>query len=112
MGGPAVGVAGTGGIVHANLIDPGIGPVQQAEAVTPGLHLEIRPGPAVDHDDIAEKLRVPEGVDGGVRGRPIQPARVAIRKEPLAVSVELPVLKGDLDFLGSGGEIGRVSRAG
>ena len=72
--------------------------VEEAEAVSPPLHIEVRPGVAVDHDHVAEELRVPDGRDVGARdvrtGVPVE-EEARVRIEQRAVRVEGAVLDGD-----------------
>ena len=90
-----------GNLVEVDDEEPGLAPVEQAEAVAALLDGQERPGVAVDHDHVAEELRVPDRRDVGVgdvwAGDAVE-ERPGVGVEERPVGVERPVLDGDGDL--------------
>ena len=97
--------------------EPRVAAVQQAESVDRRRHLEFGPGHTVDHHDVEEGLRVPDGRDVGaglvevdVETGPVLPGTDGVcpsqpleegpvgRVEQRTVSVEGAVLDDDGDL--------------
>ena len=82
------------GVAQREVIEAGIGAVHEAEAVLPGLDVQIGPGLAVHQDRIADELGDPEGMHRRVRLR----VRGQV-VEDLACRVEAPVLDDERDVV-------------
>ena len=69
---------------HARMIEledqeARVATVQQSEAITSRLHLQVRPGKAVDDDHVAEEFGIPNGRDG-CRGQ--EGACILVKERP------------------------------
>src|SRR5205807_2640605 len=93
--------------------EAGVGRVDDPEAIAARLDIEVGPAASIDTDDIPEELRDPVRMEARIPGRTVNERGVgrAVRKQQLAVGVELAVLDHQLDLLRAGREPQRVVRS-